>query len=84
VRPMTVKRFADDAGVTFHRCGRDWGGTWGYSSKDHPNSQCNGYDTKAEALDAWGGSTFGDRAWAAVKSLMNADHATAVTSNGAP
>jgi hypothetical protein len=66
----TPLQFAQEAGATFHRCGREWGGTWGYSSKDYPNCHYNGSKTRAEAVDRWGANTFGETAWAALKTLL--------------
>lgn len=67
---MNLEQFAEKAGVIIIRCDKEWGGTWGYTTKDNPDSSVNGYRTKKEVLNGWLIHTFGDRCAKAVKSLL--------------
>lgn len=45
---MTLQEIAKLDGTTTHRCGEEWGGTWGYGSETGAN--INGFKTEEEAI----------------------------------
>jgi hypothetical protein len=67
---MTLKEFAENAGVTVFRCDKEWGGTWGYKTPDYPNSSICGYRNEAELHKAWAEDTFGKAAFKALSKLL--------------
>lgn len=57
----TLAKFACTAGVVIVPVSkRDWGGQWGYTSKDYPNVRTCGFATKDEAHKHWAIGTFGE------------------------
>lgn len=46
---MTYEEIADVAGIQLHRCGKEWGGTWGYS-RHGGVGYTNGFKTKEAAI----------------------------------
>lgn len=68
---MNLEQFAEKAGVTLIRCDKDWGGTWGYTTKDHPNSCTCGFRTKNSALKGWLNDTFDKHCSKAILSLLD-------------
>ena len=70
---MTLKQFADLGGCQIVLCGSGWGGRYGYTTDDAPNSTTCGYRTKTEARQAWLADTFGEVACAAVLALLSSD-----------
>lgn len=67
---MNLKQFADNGGCRVVEVGRGYGGRYGYTTTDHPNSTTCGFKTKREARKHWLESTFGDAA-GAVLGLLN-------------
>lgn len=69
---MTLKDFAEAAGVTVFRCNKEWGGTWAYKTADRPNSSVCGYRSEAALYRGWAEDTFGKHAFKALAKLFNA------------
>ncbi len=67
---MTLKQFADDAGISVFLCGPGWGGRYGWTSAAFPSCSTCGFKTKREARMNWLAGTFGERAAAAILKLM--------------
>ena len=67
---MTLKEFAEMAGVRVERCGKEWGGTWAYKTVDYPNSRVCGFRTEAAVYRAWAECTFGKAASKALTKLL--------------
>lgn len=67
---MTLREFAEIAGVRLTRCDASWGGTWAYKTHDNPNCTNAGYRSEAEALKTWGEETFGKVAFKALRNLL--------------
>ena len=59
---MTLKEFALLGGIVVSRCDKEWGGTWAYSTKDHPKATCCGYRNEVAAYKSWAQDTFGKAA----------------------
>lgn len=72
---MNLKQFAGEAGVEIVECGPGWGGRYGYTTKDMPNSTVCGFRTKDAAYKAWLEDTFGELAAKAVARLLTLDDA---------
>lgn len=66
----TLEEFAKEAGVTIHRCDKTWGGTYGYSCKDRPNVNINGFRSEASAYKGWVEHTFGEHTSKALFNLL--------------
>lgn len=69
-KAMTLRQFADMAGVSVILCGPGWGGRYGYVTVKHPNSTHCGFKTAAEAREAWAINTFGEQAARALFALL--------------
>ncbi len=69
---MTLKDFAEAAGVVVFRCDKDWGGTWGYTTIDNPRSSICGYRSEAALYRGWAEETFGKSAFKAIAKLLSA------------
>ena len=67
---MQIEDFAKEAGVTIHRCDKTWGGTYGYSTKDNPSINWNGYKSEAALYKRWAKYTFGEHAGKALLKLL--------------
>lgn len=68
--PMTLKKFADLCGCKVVSCGPRWGGKYGYTSLDTPQSTWCGFKTKTAARERWLAETFGAVAGGAVLKLL--------------
>lgn len=67
---MNLKQFATLAGCKVVLCGKGWGGRYGYTTEDMPNSMVCGFKTKDEARMQWFSDTFGELAGNAVIKLL--------------
>jgi hypothetical protein len=67
---MNLKQFADLGGCEVVVCGAGWGGRYGYTTRDAPNSTTCGFKTKSEARERWLSDTFGEVAGGAVMQLL--------------
>lgn len=67
---VKLKAFTDLAGCRVELCGPGWGGRYGFTTADAPNSMTCGYKTKTEARRAFIAETFGEVAGRAVLQLL--------------
>ena len=70
---MNLKQFSDLGGCKVVVCGAGWGGKYGYTTLDAPNSTTCGFKTKALARECWLRDTFGEIAGNAVLQLLDRD-----------
>ena len=66
----SLRQFANEAGVQVVPCGPGWGGGWGFTTADCPNSTVCGFKTKREARRRWAEETFGEQAAQALFKLL--------------
>jgi hypothetical protein len=67
---MTLEEFAKKCGVVIMECDHLWGGTFGWSTKEHPNCAELGFKTEKAAYKGWMQQTFGDAAAKEVMKLL--------------
>lgn len=67
---MTIEEIAKKAGVRIVRCTPEWGGTFGYKSKDYPNSTVCGFKTRRSAYAVWAKDQFGKHGYAVLIALI--------------
>lgn len=68
---MTLKEFAEEAGVEIIECDKErWGGEYGYRDKDWINSSVNGFKSKKACYDSWFYSKFGEKTAKALMKLL--------------
>ena len=56
---MNLEQFAKEAGVSIVNVEPGWGGRYGYTTKDEPNSTTCGFRSHKTAYQAWLANTFG-------------------------
>jgi len=65
--------FAKACGVSIVRCDPEiWNGPFAYKTEDSPNSTFCGYASEGDAYVAWMENTFGKRAGAELKNIVEA------------
>jgi hypothetical protein len=67
---MTLEKFAKNAGLTIIRCSEEWGGTFGYVTKDAPNTKIVGFKKEEMIYKSWLISTFGENTAKAIIKLL--------------
>lgn len=67
---MNIKQFSEIGGCKVVLCGPGWGGKYGYTTKDSPNSTTCGFKTKHSARKGWMEDTFGETAAQAIVKLL--------------
>lgn len=67
---ITLRQFANNAGVKIIKSEPGWGGRWSYTTADYPDCVISGFKTVDEARKEWATSTFGEQAAKALFSLL--------------
>jgi len=60
MKKIELKDLFDKSGAVLIRCGKEWGGTYGYKHKADSNSSVCGYRTENAAIKGWFESAFGE------------------------
>ena len=67
---MTEEEFAKEAGVIVHKCGKEWGGEYGYTETGWRNAKINGLRSEAACYKDWLKCKFGEQTSKAILKLL--------------
>lgn len=67
---MTLKEFAIESGVTVFECEPGWGGKYGYTESQFPQSRVNGFRSQKACYEDWFKCKFGEQTAKALMKLL--------------
>lgn len=67
---MNIEEFAKSVGVVVIKCDTSWGGTVGYTTKDHSNVSVCGFRSEKAAYKDWFNTQFGEATTKTILKLL--------------